>query len=84
MNMRLVTEVRPTGLRAMCIKYDYYTRGTNEEYSNMLLKYREVDAEAIEWLANDIKAHSNTAHTVEEIAHNIVFDCCNAVLYTEE
>lgn len=51
-------------LRAVCIKYGFYTRGSNEEYEAMFDKMRE--GATLEILAKDIYEHSNN------IAYNSV------------
>lgn len=48
-------------VRAMCIRYDFYTCGDNEDYSKMLDKCNtdEATPELIEELACDIVNHSD-------------------------
>ena len=60
-----VTKIRMEKVRAKCIERDWYTRGNNEEYSNMLemCQYGYDDAlytiELLEKIAQDIYNHSN-------------------------
>ena len=59
-------EVRRLGsmeLRALCIKEDWYTGGTNEEYANLLdMANREnVTTDDIVEMATDIYEHSEVA-----------------------
>lgn len=80
--------VSASKLRGMCIKHNYYTRGTNEDYSNMLLKYngQPVAETEIEWLAKDIMSHSETTDAegfdveVINIAYNILTEACHEYL----
>lgn len=70
--------VEAARLRGMCIKHNYYTRGNNEDYGNMLLKFsgKPVAETEIEWLAKDIKSHSDTEDEVISIAFNILTEAC--------
>ena len=70
-------------LRGMCIKHNYYTRGDNEAYGEMLLKYQfndDITETELEWLANDIKSHSDTEDEVITIAYNILTEACYSYL----
>lgn len=79
---KIMRSVGATKLRQMCIKHNYYTRGDNDEYRNMLMQYHGQDvAEAeIEWLARDIKSHSVTTDEVIDIAFNILTEACDPYL----
>ena len=71
--------VEAAKLRAMCIRYDYYTRGSNEAYGEMLLKYDfsdEIAEKELEWLAENIKSHSDTEDDVCIIAFKILTEAC--------
>lgn len=49
-------------VRNCCIKYNYYTRGTNEEYALMLSQFdddKEVDDELLTKAVTDIYDHSD-------------------------
>lgn len=49
-----------TKVRKLCIDQNWYTRGDNEAYSNMLFKLCEgTTLTAIRDIAKDIVAHSN-------------------------
>ena len=65
-------------LRGMCIKHDYYTRGSNADYGEMLFKFQNFDITEteLEWLATNIKSHSNTYDEVITIAYNILTEAC--------
>ena len=73
-----VRYVEASKLRRMCIEHNYYSLGCNEDYGLMLLKYegQPVTEAEIEWLAEDIKSHSDTEDTVVSIAYNILTEAC--------
>ena len=86
--MKLV-EIRriETGrVRAMCIRNDYYTQGTCEEYDNMFKMCESNDVLAI---ANDILEHSDKQRLVNrygcserEVLENICFGLINDCSFT--
>lgn len=56
-------------VRSMCIHYDYYTCGDNEAYSKMFEMCGEItEPQQVIKIAEDIKSHSHTEDTVEDIA----------------
>ena len=76
--LKIKRSVEASKLRRMCIEHNYYTRGDNEAYGNMLLKYeyKEVNEPELQWLAEDIKSHSNTEDEVVRIAYLILTEAC--------
>lgn len=72
--MEIVIEICADKLRRICIDYRLYTRGTSEEYSEMLLKYDEaqVSVEELKWLALNIKEHSDTFMDTKSLMHLIL------------
>ena len=57
-----VRVIRHDSVRNMCIKYGYYTRGTNQEYFNLLFDLCDndnVSLEDLEKIAVDIMKHSD-------------------------
>lgn len=55
-------------VRSMCIHYDYYTGGTCEQYSKMFEMCGKInEPQQVIKIAEDIKSHSHTEDTVEEI-----------------
>ena len=76
--LRFVKYVEASNLRRMCIEHNYYSLGCNEDYGLMLLKYHgQPVAEAeVEWLAKDIKSHSDTEDEVVNIAYHILKEAC--------
>lgn len=80
-------------VRQMCIENDYYTMGTNEEYSRMFKKcdlgYNILD------IAKDIFEHSNKEklmyqsgsderEVLENICYGLINDCCYTCVDIEE
>lgn len=63
-----VTKIRWESVRTKCIQKDWYTRGNNEEYSNMLGMCQDgyEDAlytiELLENIAKDIYEHSDKTY----------------------
>ena len=60
-------------VRSMCIEYDWYTCGTNQQYDKMLRMVNAlsdkqiITADDLYPIASDILAHSNTDHDVASI-----------------
>ena len=67
-------------VRQVCINHNYYTRGTCEEYAEMfkMLDYEtplakhNITSSRLTMIARDIKEHSVTDDTVDEIMENLV------------
>lgn len=82
MTMRLAKVLDKEEVRQMCIAHQYYTRGDNKAYENMLglldtfSKYSgsNITAGRLEEIAEDIKMHSDTEDTVRDIMENL---CCH-------
>ena len=64
-------------LRQLCIKNNWYTLGTNEQYSKLLDMTRvdNVTSEMIAKMAYDIKFKSETEHNAESICFEIARIC---------
>jgi hypothetical protein len=65
-------------LVSLCIKRNWYTRGTQEEYDKLLSipnKIKNVKASHIWEIANNIKNHSITEQTIDSIAFDIAQIC---------
>lgn len=75
---KIIRRVEPMKLRELCIDRHYYTKGDCEAYGEMLFKYdgKDIDIKEIEWLANDIKSHSDTEEEVIDIAYYILTEAC--------
>lgn len=64
-------------VRAMCVKNNLYTRGTNEQYEAMfdmviaLYPKSVITAEDLAPIAADILAHSNTEQDMESILYDL-------------
>ena len=69
MVFKMVEKFNADYIRELCIKYELYTVGTNEDYTNMLQKYdgQDLTAEKLEFLADDIFHNSTTGHDIRDI-----------------
>ena len=58
-------------VRGMCIRENFYTKGTNEEYSEMLdyVDNNEPTEENLFWVAVDIKNHTADEQTITNIMY---------------
>lgn len=66
MNMKEIRKLTPDDLRSLCIKRDWYTRGTNEDYDKLMDKcrdkngsYKKLSLQDIYWMGYDIFIHSD-------------------------
>ena len=72
-------------VRVLCIKHRYYTAGTNEDYGAMFDKCRQAETIAdVVAIAEDIKEHSHTDETAEEIAEYIANFCAYASIEKDD
>ena len=65
-------------LRNLCIKKNWYTLGTNEEYDRLLTladRYDNVNTATIVNIAEDIKNHSKTDYDISSICFEIAEIC---------
>lgn len=70
-------------LRALCIQRNWYTRGTNEEYSRLFDKLNDccgcpehLTTEKLVEIAEDIWDHSNiTDYTIETVLFELARNC---------
>lgn len=70
-------------LRSICIKMDWYTRGTNEEYSNLFAKLHDdmgcpvhLTTEKLVEIAEDIWEHSEIQdYTIESVLFELARTC---------
>ena len=69
-------------VREMCIRYNYYTRGDNSAYSNMLAMCREAEdsTEYIKQIAIDIYHHSTLEDDTEYSPEEHVAGIMGAIL----
>lgn len=75
-NMRTQYKVHSDEVRSLCIRHRYYTAGDNGAYSAMFDKCRQAETIAdVVAIAEDIKEHSNTDETAQDIAEYIVNFC---------
>ena len=88
---RIAKILSPESVRQVCISHNYYTRGTCRDYDKMfsILNYKtkvsgsNISPLRLEEIAEDIKIHSNTEDTVEDIMSNLV-DYITCSLYVQE
>ena len=92
------TEIRTIGasdIRKLCIKNDWYTRGTNDQYAHLLYDLGEwkenLTTEDIVEIAEDIIAHSKIeadgrteAEVIESVAFEIMRVCNNFIRAKED
>lgn len=80
-------------VRAMCIRNDYYTRGTNEEYSEMFEKCSQGQEVIV--IAQDILEHSRTEELMKSygcsymellqgVCFELINDCSITTVHIEE
>ena len=68
-------------IRELCIDNNYYTRGSNEDYANLMsmVDYESkksksnANLDRLELLARDIKEHSDTDDSVDRIMARLGF-----------
>ena len=76
----------PEDLRSLCIKKNWYTNGTNEEYGLLLysLTVGDMTTAKIGIIAEDIKKHSKTDEEITSIMFGIAKICKTFFDYAEE
>lgn len=98
MKFKEVRIIRHDSVRSMCIKEEYYTRGTNTEYSNLLFNLCDNDnasLEDLEKIAVDILEHSDWEkkaaeygvsydELVRSVMTNLLNECCYTIIEAEE
>ena len=83
MKFKIVKVLRAEDVREMCIRHNYYTAGDCKAYQNMfdmLTGEEDIPDEVVEKIATDIKEHSRTDDTIEDIMSYLAFhiQCCVA------
>lgn len=72
--MKEIRKISSDKVRHLCIKDDYYTRGSNKEYTNLLCNLcdgtKKVTLSRLQKIAEDILQHSDW----EEKAHSYGYD----------
>jgi hypothetical protein len=85
MKIQEVRTLDADDLRQLCIKYKWYTKGNNEEYSNLLYNMaskENLSTNDIVAMAKDIMEHSsNIEHELTSICYEIAKRC---IVYFEE
>ncbi len=78
---REIRRLSPSALRALCIRQEWYTRGSNDEYGHLLLDLAgskpHLATNDIIAIAENIAAHSDLTDglTVEVIAFEVARAC---------
>lgn len=78
MKVRETRRMCSDDLYRLCVDNEWYTRGTNQEYTRMLEFARDltnITAEDIVAIAADIKHHSDTERSTESICHLLAQLC---------
>ena len=78
MKVRETSRMCSDDLYRLCVDNEWYTRGTNQEYTRMLEFARyltNITAEDIVSIAADIKHHSDTERSIESICHSVAQRC---------
>lgn len=95
--MKEIRRIDNMKVRSMCIAEEFYTRGTNKEYSHLLFtlcEKEELSLDDIEEIARDILDHSDLEEKEMEygvgyddlltnLMGNLINDCCYSVVLQE-
>lgn len=76
--MKETRKIHSDDLRNLCIKKNWYTKGTGEEYSNLLATadgINNIETQDIVRIAQDILDHSDTAQPLSSICFEIAKVC---------
>lgn len=74
-----IRKLRGYKVRELCANHLWYTCGDSDTYDSMLLacdSCSNVTAYEVECIARDIKEHSVTADTLQDIMSYLVNNCC--------
>ena len=91
MKIKETRTITSNEVRSLCIKNEYYTCGTCNEYENMLsmCHYKEATTELLLKVAQDIWEHSSQERilyqcgcTEKEILENLLYGLINDCCYT--
>ena len=66
-NYNFVQVLTADEVREVCIRHQYYTKGTCQEYENLFEMCGYVTPDSLENIAKDIKDHSDTEDSVLDI-----------------
>jgi hypothetical protein len=86
LRVKQIRRISGENVRLMCIKYNLYTCGDNEQYGRMLSHceyYRINDLGAtlcgLHFIAEDIWEHSSTVLSVGQIVELLIDECCATI-----
>ena len=77
--MNEIRKIIAAKVRNACIKYDFYTMGDCDEYSNLFDLIRNINnstTKDLEIVATDIKEHSETDDRIVDIMYILANECC--------
>ncbi len=82
--MRIIKVLYHEDVRNLCIRHDYYTRGTCKDYENMfsmIAEDEDIDYEVLSKVATDILEHSDTDDSLDDVVSYLVYHlkCCVSV-----
>lgn len=79
-NLNLTVRTAADRIRSLCIKEQYYTNGTIQEYDELLTyvdEHRDLTEESLDWIAKNILEHScYFDETISNIKFKILNDAC--------
>lgn len=79
--MKIVEQIKAEKIRTLCIREEWYTDGTNDDYCEMLdFANDEIpDVNVVEAIARNIAIHShiemNDTESIANIMYHIINDC---------
>lgn len=74
-----IRKVDSTKLQALCIKYNWFTLGTNEQYGELLdygFSQREISLNELVEMATLILNYSDTHYSITDIMYELNSECC--------
>ena len=80
--MKEIRRMTPEDLRNLCVRQDWYTKGTNEDYGKLMERcrdengeYKKLSLKDIYWMGYDIFMHSDTSDIGEPESSYLEFTC---------
>lgn len=85
--MKQIRRISGENVRLMCIKYNLYTCGDNEQYGRMLshceyCRINDLGATLLThlyFIAEDIWEHSSTVLSIGQIVELLIDECCATI-----
>lgn len=66
-------------IRSLCIKYDWFSLGTDEQYNELLtygFSHRDISTDDLVEMATLILKYSDTHYSVPDIMYELNSECC--------